>query len=229
MSDLKLALRRYVSMQTPTALPSFGVVAARARRRSHRRVAMVVSVPVLVAAVASGVWASHASQVQSPNRVSAPAAGLTPRGPGSVGSQASAASTQPGTAASRQGALLGNSSDDCVERYGEATLSRRAFAFDGTVTRTTPSSVREGLPGYLSVTFDVRTWFRAGHGASVTLDMFGPMLSSEHSASYSAGTRLLVSGEPRFGSQPLQAPIAWGCGFTRYYDQSTATKWALIF
>lgn len=230
MSDLELALRRYVSTQTPTALPSFSVVVTRARRRSRRRTAMVGGVPVLVAAVASGVWASHAFQVEVPSRVIAPAPGLTPSGPGSVGATAGDASTRPGTAASsRQGALPGNSSDSCVEQYGAATLSRRAFAFDGTVTRTTPSAASDGLPGYLSVTFDVHAWFRGGHGASITVDMIGPTMSSAQETSYSAGTRLLVSGEPRFGGQPLQAPIAWGCGFTRYYDQSSAAKWALIF
>jgi hypothetical protein len=27
----------------------------------------------------------------------------------------------------------------------------------------------------------------------------------------------------------LQAAIAWGCGFTRYYDKETATSWHLAF
>jgi hypothetical protein len=39
------------------------------------------------------------------------------------------------------------------------------------------------------------------------------------------GSRLLVSGEPRWGGTPLEDPIAWGCGFTRYYDSGTAKSW----
>lgn len=27
------------------------------------------------------------------------------------------------------------------------------------------------------------------------------------------------------GGSPLQAPVAWGCDFTRYYDQTTAASW----
>jgi len=224
-----VALRRYVATQTPTLLPSFAVVVTRARRRSRRRAAMVGSVPVLLAAVASGVWASHAAQVEAPNRVLVPAPGLTPSGPGSVGAPASTAPTQPGSAASGQGALSGDFSASCVEQYDAATLIQVAFAFDGTVTRIAPSPVGNEPPGYVSVTFDVHTWFRGGHGAGVTVDMFPPGRSSALGTTYEAGTRLLVSGQPRFGGPPLQDPVAWVCGFTRYYDRSTAAQWARIF
>lgn len=43
---------------------------------------------------------------------------------------------------------------------------------------------------------------------------------------YGVGTRLLVSGGPRWGGPPLRDAIAWGCGFTRYYDPQTAADWA---
>ena len=42
---------------------------------------------------------------------------------------------------------------------------------------------------------------------------------------YDIGSRLLVSGEPRWEGSPLDAPIAWGCGFARYYDPQTAAVW----
>jgi len=43
---------------------------------------------------------------------------------------------------------------------------------------------------------------------------------------YEVGTRLLVSGAPRWGGAPLDAAIAWPCGFTRSYDPQTAAEWA---
>ncbi len=39
---------------------------------------------------------------------------------------------------------------------------------------------------------------------------------------YGTGSRLLISGEPQWGSAPLDAPIAWSCGFSRYYAEKTA-------
>jgi len=33
--------------------------------------------------------------------------------------------------------------------------------------------------------------------------------------SYGVGSRLLVSGEPRWGGGALTNAIAWGCGFTQ--------------
>ncbi|MGZ4724548.1 MAG: hypothetical protein ACXV5U_08960 [Ilumatobacteraceae bacterium] len=40
------------------------------------------------------------------------------------------------------------------------------------------------------------------------------------------GTRLLVTGEPRWGGQPLDDPIAWGCGFTQRWSTGAANSWA---
>jgi len=64
----------------------------------------------------------------------------------------------------------------------------------------------------------------------VTLDMTPPQPDRgqavlESALSYGVGTRLLVSGEPRWGGAPLTDAIAWGCGFTRYYDPATADAW----
>ncbi len=120
----------------------------------------------------------------------------------------------------------------CVEGYSLETLPHRAFAFDGTVTSTGPA--RTNRPGaelpLVAATFQVHQWFRGGSGASVTVDINRPLPASSSSTdesppSYRIGTRLLVSGEPRWGGAPLDAPIAWGCGFTRYYDEQTATEW----
>jgi hypothetical protein len=46
---------------------------------------------------------------------------------------------------------------------------------------------------------------------------------------YGIGNRLLVSGMPRRGGAALTDAIAWGCGFTRYYDKATADSWRAAF
>lgn len=130
------------------------------------------------------------------------------------------------------GAPLQGATASCVEEYSPAAVAGRAFAFDGTVTAVGPArSDRPGVELDLSgVTFRVHTWFRGGAGGTVTVDMdtpLGPTTSAEPSAlPYDIGTRLLVSGEPRWGGEPLDAAIAWSCGFTRPYDAQTAAEWA---
>ncbi len=48
---------------------------------------------------------------------------------------------------------------------------------------------------------------------------------SDPGYAYGVGSRLLVSGEARWGGSPLEDPIGWGYGFSRYYDPETATAW----
>ena len=181
----------------------------------------IVTVPILIAAVVVGTW-----QIgdRAPNRPATP-------GPiSSPGTSAGPISNQ-GTAADRA------FSASCAETYDLATLKKRAFAFDGTVSRITamqpPADGSGALDGYLTVTFTVNAWFRGSDQGIVTLDMIGPMNGSsvveDQEISYGVGTRLLVSGEPRFGGRPLQAAIAWPCGFTRYYDRVTAASWHQVF
>ena len=86
-----------------------------------------------------------------------------------------------------------------------------------------------GLPG---VIFEVREWFSGGRGDTVTVDVEPPTRGSEDLApgyAYGVGSRLLVSGEARWGGSPLKSPIAWGCGFSRYYDSETAMAWRDAF
>lgn len=73
-----------------------------------------------------------------------------------------------------------------------------------------------GLPG---VTFKVREWFAGGSEESVTVDL---QLPPEE---FQVGSRLLVSGEARWGGGPLEHPIAWSCGFTFAYDAEAASAW----
>ena len=134
---------------------------------------------------------------------------------------------------SSQGPISPDSSASCVEQYDLTTLKNRALAFAGTVSRiaaTHPAGDGSvAVPGYVTVTFTVQEWFRGGDQTTVTVDMMSPSsagtVSSVEGLTYGVGTRLLVSGEPRFGGSPLQDPIAWGCGFTRSFDQSTAATW----
>lgn len=121
----------------------------------------------------------------------------------------------------------------CVEEYRPGAVVRRGFAFDGEVVAIGPS-VSGGMPAgqpqdLVGVTFAVNEWFRGGEGATVVVDMTAPLVPGEASTvsapSYGLGTRLLVSGESRWGGGPLEEPIAWSCGFTRYYDAATAADW----
>lgn len=121
----------------------------------------------------------------------------------------------------------------CVEEYSAQALTGRDFAFDGTVEAVgaDASSAQEGdADGSVPVTFTVAEWFAGGEGDRVTVDMPAPgIVSSDGGIAYEAGARLLVSGEPRFGGEPLDEAVAWGCGFTRAYDEPTAAEWRAAF
>lgn len=141
-------------------------------------------------------------------------------------------SESPNPTAGRIGALPDGGAASCVESYTPKALAGRAFAFDGVVLEI-GASVSDrgdgadlGLPG---VTFKVREWFSGGRADTVTVDMQLPTAGSDGPSgpgdAYDIGSRLLVSGEARWGGAPLDAPIAWGCGFSRYYDPQTATAW----
>jgi hypothetical protein len=130
------------------------------------------------------------------------------------------------------GAVPFGGSQDCVAAYSPAAVADRAFSFDGTVTAIGPSLPNrpDMDPGLVAVTFRVNQWFRGGSGATVTVDWYSPgqrnSATDPSLASYGVGSRLLVSGEPRRGGAPSDSPVAWTCGFTRYYDPHTAADWA---
>jgi hypothetical protein len=138
----------------------------------------------------------------------------------------------PNPTAGRTGPLPDGRAASCVESYAPKAVIGRAFAFDGVVVEVGPSvsdrgdGADLGLPG---VTFEVREWFSVGRADTVTVDMQSPTTGSadpsEPGYAFGVGSRLLVSGEARWGGSPLKDPIAWGCGFSRYYDPETATAW----
>jgi hypothetical protein len=192
------------------------------KARHHRRI-RTAGIAGLVAAVAAigGVVASGVSGHQGQ------------RPPVAAPSDPSGRVALPGTGDAPTPTGGGSSvSTSCVEIYSPAAVAGRSFAFDGTVTAIGPAgSNRPGvaLP-LVGVTFRVNSWFRGGSGDTVTVDMDAPQVANSAGdvsmPAFGVGTRLLVSGEPRWGGAPLDAAIAWGCGFTRSYDPQSAAEWA---
>ena len=125
----------------------------------------------------------------------------------------------------------GDATSRCVESYSAQTIGNRSFAFDGTIVDIDAGGTNKPDMGSLdtaAVTFDVNEWFKGGPGERVTVDVVSPTSSASTSEPpvYDVGTRLLVSGEPRWGGEPLADAIAWSCGgFTRYYEAGVAEEW----
>jgi hypothetical protein len=90
----------------------------------------------------------------------------------------------------------------CAFEYTEATLAERSWAFDGTLIAvgTVGDSRMGSVP---SATFDVKHWYRGGSSQHVTVQ-FEMGTTSELVPEVASGTRLLVSGEPRWGGQPTR-------------------------
>jgi hypothetical protein len=189
------------------------------RRVRTAGVAGLAGVVVAIGAVVAIGIPGHQPQ-RSPAAPSGPVARATPHG----------AEVAPHPAGG--GALPWGAVEDCVQSYSPEAVAGRAFAFDGTVTAIGPAATnRPGAELSLAaVTFRVHEWFRGGAGETVTVDMDAPRpaggVSEPAVPAYAVGTRLLVSGEPRWGGAPLDAALAWGCDFTRYYDPQTAAEWA---
>ncbi len=138
------------------------------------------------------------------------------------------------------GPLPDGGATSCAERYSPSAVAKRAFAFDGVVIEIGSAHSNRPDRGHLDlagVTFAVGEWFSGGSASTFTLDMDAPMVGTgdppmvvagglnEGVPSYAVGSRLLVSGEPRWGGSHLTDAIAWGCEFTRYYDSATAASW----
>lgn len=143
----------------------------------------------------------------------------------SVGSPAPAATPQ---VVSGHGALPQGDQASCAKQYSPREVARRAFAFSGAVrsigaSRTNRKGVELPL---VSATFSVDRWFSGGSGPVVTVDIADPKgRSSLEPPPFTVGTRLLVSGEHRWGEASVKDLLAWSCGFTRYDDPATAEQW----
>lgn len=139
--------------------------------------------------------------------------------------------TTPAAAETPSRPLGQNAATSCVDDYDLTTLVDRAFAFDGTVTTIGENTSPADDPDlYIDLTFDVHEWFAGDGPRSVTVEMFSPgVRTSVETADYEIGSRLLISGEPRWGGTPLESPVVWMCGFSRTYDSSTAANWRQAF
>ncbi len=172
----------------------------------------------------SSVLGQAAAPQPSPSQTlgsDAPQAGA----PARVASPSASADTRTGPVGE------GSSSTRCIEQYSPTTLKKRAFAFDGTITSIGPVATNKYDDGHLdtaSVTFTVNEWFIGGTAPTVVVDLMAPTsggIPEYEPPAYAVGTRLLVSGEPRWGGAPLKDAIAWSCGgFTRYYEPSVAAE-----
>jgi hypothetical protein len=114
--------------------------------------------------------------------------------------------TGPGVTPSPSGGPI---SAACVETYSLESLSRRSFAFVGTVASFNGDEV----------TFDVNEAFRGVAGDHATLTatgMTGAVISSAGGPSLMPGGRYLVAGDDHF---------VWACGLTQDYDPNVAASW----
>jgi hypothetical protein len=189
---------------------------ARRRVRQRRRAryvmgagALVAASVVVVALVASGVLADgqpSRSPVASPLSSSAP--------------------TPSPTTEERVGALPVPAGASCANSSPDVVARLTALSFDGTVVAVGPARQSERSDGYsrwITTTLDVHEWFHGGSDATVTVDI--PVGGSIDSTPppFEVGTRLLVSGDKP--GPAANSIVAWGCGFTRYYDTATADSW----
>jgi hypothetical protein len=231
MAEIDRVLGGYLRELTPSHVPDFENVKAKARRRVRTRGAAVVMGAVAVAVTGVSVVVGVQPGAPDPTVVA-----ITAR-PGGRVSVSPPHARSAFRAKTRTGALADIGSMSCVNTYSPRTVADRAFAFDGTVVRIGPGATVGPAGGeirYAAVTFRVNEWFRGGTSPEVTADMTPPSTSGrdvdtrsdeQGLTSYGIGSRLLVSGEPRWGGPALKDAVVFGCGFTRYYDKQTASAW----
>ena len=227
--SLDEAIRRLVEAagsdapDAPTLAGGRPVATAPPARRVHwpapAFAAAVIAVVVVALVVASG-GADEDVATPTDSRATTLSPVITTTEPASTTSTSS--STTVG--ASRP---IGGDAASCVDEYNLATLAGRTWGFDGTVRSIAPL-VEGGVD--TAVEFDVHEWFGIEGPPTVTVDLVAPQVhSSVEPPDYGVGTRLLVAGEPRWGGDPLDAPVAWSCGFTRTWDEHTASAWRTTF
>lgn len=192
------------------------VVERTRRRETGRRVGLTVG--LVAAATAAVVVVPQVLDGRGGDTTGAPVA---------TGTSSSVVSDGP------TGEVFANVGTSCSLQYSPKEVSRRAIAFDGTVTAIGPGNSNRGDEGdldYAGVTFQVHEWFRGGGTGTITIDLDQPgsgrgEIGTEHGPAYGVGSRLLVSGEHRWGLATDDDLIGWTCGFTRYYDPQTAAAW----
>jgi hypothetical protein len=115
----------------------------------------------------------------------------------------------------------------CAFEYNSESLAERSWAFDGTLVSV--GDVADSQMGSVpAATFEVTHWYRGGDSARVTVQ-FDMGTIGEFVPEVATGARLLVAGEPRWGGQALDDPVAWGCGFTQPWSSTSARQWSAAF
>ena len=192
-----------------------------ARRRSVRR----VLVPT-VAAVATAAAVVGAVAVFRTTADPVPVA-VSPSRPGQT--------LPTGTSGHKTGTPSQGVAASCVSMFSPAELKKRAYAFDGTVLKIVEQGDKPGPGPVYLLTLQVHEWFKPADGAgTATVLTFNPPEGSGYQVSvdfpdYTVGSRLLITGEPRWGgSNPLKDAVAFGCGFSRAYTPADAATWRLL-
>jgi hypothetical protein len=139
----------------------------------------------------------------------------------------SSAAAGPVTAPDTSAAIVVAAAASCAFEYTDETLAERSWAFDGTLIAMS-SGTDSQLGVVPTATFAVNHWYRGGVDDEVTIE-YEPGGVSELVPSADAGTRLLVTGEPRWGGAPLDDAVAWGCGFSQAWTSSAAERWSTVF
>lgn len=194
--DLRGRLRAFAD-EAPNSPPSLSRDVRRHVRRTRTRVFAVG-----VTAVALAAFAGQVVLGSDPHSSS-----LNPKGPEAP-------------AALPTGPVEGTTSAFCEKNYGVTSLREVDFALSGTVRSVAIPSDPHDL---LAVTFSIDEWYRGGDSESVVVQMpypAGEGNSADFLSVYNEGYQLLVSGEIQGGRL-----MSWSCGFTRYFDSSTANLW----
>ena len=209
---LGTALTDYVdSRSTSSGPPPLADLLQEASVRRRRR---IVRVGLAAAAV-----------VAVPLAATAMNGGGTPGSPG-VGPTTSVQPARSAPAQAPSGSVSMAEPAGCLGNYSpEAAMANAGFAFDGTVEAVEPLAQSSTFPSgdLVAVRFRIASWYVGSGGADEVTVVLGTPEQTEDGEGYSAGTRMLVSGETVPSAKP--AYVAWGCGFTRYFDESTASQW----
>ena len=193
---------------------------ARHQVRRRRRIQAVCWSGALVAASIIGVAVSNSSTQRGtePGRSIAMAPSSTPP---------TAHRTSRGT---HKGAVpMPTAGAAACAVYTPSNMAKSSdLAFDGTVTRLGPTRSMPSL-GWTAtrVTFKINAWYDGGHGGATSILVPTSDAIDPGAPPFAAGTRLLVSGQRVVGrdGRTVGASYAYGCGFTRYYDRTTAEAW----
>lgn len=203
LSSRARALLTEIAGSAPELNAPVAVEVARRRVRRRRTSVLLGAAAMCVVLVAAWVAAPRAGADRSPSEGYPQAVGAVPGPPGR----------------------------SCSEMYSLDALRSRAFAFDGELVSIQPLDDERAAAAPFKATLAtlvVHEWFSGGEGERVEVEMLLPAAGTGATVEpppVELGSRLLVSGELRAGGTSNEVRVAFGCGFTRYYDEATASQW----